>query len=246
MNFASVDIGNTAVKVSLWENPDGDPESFYAGSVGEAAELLKERGVDRIGFCTTRELSSAERKAVEDMGWWQLKSDGVLPMKIDYSSPATLGPDRVAAAIGARAKYPSLPLMIADVGTALTLDIVDGSGVYRGGNISPGLEMRFRALHEFTSRLPRVVWKEVGSHFGSDTESAIRNGVVWGLASEISQLFRLARKEYGCSLLALTGGDAQKIEGCLKTLLDNENDLIHEASLVARGLYEAYSYENDK
>ena len=247
MSFASVDIGNTALKVTIWTNCDIDnKETLYARSVDEAIDLLKDKKVECVGFCSTRILSEAEYKGVRDAGWWELKKGVRLPIAIDYATPDTLGTDRLAAAVGAKAQYPGMAVMVADAGTALTLDIVDEKGVFQGGNISPGLEMRLRSLHEFTSRLPKVEWREDKMMFGRDTESAILDGAHWGLVAEISRLYEVAKQKLGCRRLILTGGDAPKIKDSLARLLNDKKELISDPDLVARGLYEAYKYENGR
>ncbi len=84
-----------------------------------------------------------------------------MPLTISYATPETLGHDRIAAAAGARKLLPGSPLLIMDLGTAITIDFVTANGEYRGGNISPGLLTRFKSLHDHTARLP-LVQKEPG------------------------------------------------------------------------------------
>ena len=79
-----------------------------------------------------------------------------LPFKIEYDTPETLGPDRIAAAAGAYKFYHGKEVLIIDAGTAITFDFLVGR-FYKGGNISPGLTMRFKALNKFTDKLPLVI-----------------------------------------------------------------------------------------
>ena len=86
----------------------------------------------------------------------RFSSSTPLPIEIGYRTPGTLGSDRIAAAVGAWNEAPGRNLLIIDAGTAITVDFVGNDGKYNGGNIAPGIKMRLRALHEYTSRLPMV------------------------------------------------------------------------------------------
>ena len=83
-----------------------------------------------------------------------------LPIKVRYKTPETLGRDRLAAAVGANYLQPGKDLLVIDAGTAITYELVDASGSYLGGNISPGMTTRFRALNQFTKKLPLVTEQE--------------------------------------------------------------------------------------
>ena len=87
-----------------------------------------------------------------------------LPIKVQYKTPKTLGKDRLAAAVGANYLQPGKDLLVIDAGTAITYELIDASGSYLGGNISPGMTTRFRALNLFTEKLPLVVEQEYKNH----------------------------------------------------------------------------------
>lgn len=131
-----------------------------------------------------------------------------IPITNDYLTPATLGADRLAAAVGAQALYPDHDLMIVDFGTAITIDYVEG-GAFKGGNISPGVTTRFRALHDYTSRLPICTPSEEQLPYGRTTREAIEQGVMRGVEHEIrgyAEAF-YAKKAKKC--IIFTGGDAK-------------------------------------
>ncbi|MCK7538905.1 MAG: type III pantothenate kinase [Marinilabiliales bacterium] len=135
----------------------------------------------------------------------------VYPFTIDYATPETLGVDRLAAAAGACIHHPGADLLVIDAGSALTLDLVTG-GAYRGGSISPGLSMRFRALHEYTGRLPLVTRRERASAFPArTTEDAIAGGVVMGLVYEINEYIRTFEERHEKLVTVITGGDSELI-----------------------------------
>ena len=151
------------------------------------------------------------------------------PFAIDYATPETLGVDRLAAAAGAHFHYPQSDLLVIDAGSALTIDLVS-EDAYRGGSISPGLSMRFRALHEFTGRLPLVTKKSDFSFPGKTTEDAIAGGVVTGIIFEINEYIRTFEKEYGRLVTVITGGDGGFI--CSLT----KRKMLHHPELVTEGM----------
>lgn len=129
-----------------------------------------------------------------------------IPLKNLYRTPETLGADRLAAAVEAHARYPEDDILIADFGTALTIDLVTRAGEFAGGNISPGLRMRLKALHEFTASLP-LVEPPAGDiqQIGTTTKEAIAAGAVNGILHEVEGYARL----YPQAKIIFTGGDAK-------------------------------------
>jgi type III pantothenate kinase len=132
------------------------------------------------------------------------------PFRINYETPQTLGVDRLAAAAGAFLHYPGSDLLVIDAGSALTLDII-ADGAFQGGSISPGMSMRFRALHEFTGRLPLVYASNDFSFPGRSTGDAITGGVVMGLVFEINEYIRTFEKRHKKITTVITGGDSEII-----------------------------------
>lgn len=159
--------------------------------------------------------------------------DGHTPLPIEnlYSTPETLGTDRISSVIGAyyETGCKSAVLCI-DSGTALTYDIVNEKGQYLGGNISPGLDMRFRSLHEFTSRLPIVSADGEKGEIGNSTETAIRNGVINGIKYEIKGYISHFRKKYPELTVFFTGGNAENFADKTK------NYIFADKNLVLKGL----------
>jgi type III pantothenate kinase len=129
-----------------------------------------------------------------------------LPFKNEYESPETLGPDRIAAVAGAYLTFPGKKILVIDAGSAVTYDFLSGK-TYKGGNISPGLSMRFRALHKFTGKLPLVTTAEKFSSPGRNTAEAITAGVIKGLIYEINEYIRTFLERYADLKVIITGGD---------------------------------------
>ncbi|MDE5877261.1 MAG: type III pantothenate kinase [Muribaculaceae bacterium] len=178
----------------------------------------------------------------------QLTSTTALPFDIRYGTRNTLGVDRVAAVAGAISLWPGQQLVVADAGTALTIDMVsqlpEESPVFLGGNISPGVSMRLRSLHEHTARLPLVSPAGELPVWGHDTVTALRCGAVRGAAAEIKVIHDKFEAQTHCPVrIALTGGDA----ALLAAALDDCMLLSQEAELVAYGLLSIYEYtENNE
>lgn len=237
----AIDRGNSYVKATLLEGsrPVGRIRSQRCDS-----DALRD-------LCDVRDISAVVVACVgsESSGWrdmlnplhgipvLEVDHDTPLPIRIDYVTMDTLGLDRIAAAVGAAALFPGQACLVADAGTALTLDMVDACGCFRGGDISPGIKLRLRGLHEYTDRLPEIEKQGDVPCFGYDTATAMRSGAVRGAAAEVMGAFLRARRLYGTSLIVLTGGDSTLIEPYVREYLDSGVRLVSEGDLVAIGLY---------
>lgn len=240
MRILTIDIGNTAVKGSIFRDDELLETTLLKNrEAGALIPLLREYTPEGCICCSVGSdadsfLENFARICSLDV----MRPDYTtpLPIAVDYVTPRTLGFDRVAAAVGA-SRYAGDALVI-DAGTAMTLDIV-AQGAFKGGNISPGLRLRFRSLNRFTSRLPLVDPAGNLPDFGYDTETALRSGVVRGIVDEIAATWRRARNSHPGLRLLLTGGDSD----FLAPLLVKEGltpEINH--SLVGLGLVEIYNY----
>lgn len=153
-----------------------------------------------------------------------------LPLEINYRTPHTLGSDRIAAAVGAWNEAPGRNMLVIDAGSAITIDFVGKDGKYNGGNIAPGIKMRLKALHEYTSRLPMVEKDGDTPTMGYDTETAIRSGVINGICHEIEGYINEFKQKYCDVLFFLTGGDEKPLKNRIKSCI------FADKYLVAKGL----------
>jgi type III pantothenate kinase len=153
-----------------------------------------------------------------------------LPLEINYRTPHTLGSDRIAAAVGAWNEAPGRNMLVIDAGSAITIDFVGKDGKYNGGNITPGIKMRLKALHEYTSRLPMVEKDGDTPTMGYDTETAIRSGVINGICHEIEGYINEFKQKYCDVLVFLTGGDEKPLKNRIKSCI------FADKYLVAKGL----------
>lgn len=137
----------------------------------------------------------------------ELESDTPVPFTNNYKSPTTLGKDRIAAVAAASTLYPNKHVLVIDAGTCITYDLVTDEGTYYGGSISPGIGMRFKALHEYTGNLPYVEANKVDFLIGSNTEESILSGVYNGLINEIDGIIWSYKENYEKLTVVLSGGD---------------------------------------
>jgi type III pantothenate kinase len=141
-----------------------------------------------------------------------------IPLLNRYQTPETLGYDRIAAAVGAYTICPGKDVLVIDAGTAITYDIVSARGEYVGGNISQGIDIRFKSLHKYTNRLPHLERpQELPPLVGSSTREAIQSGIVNGLRFEMDGFIEAMTGLYPKLQVVLTGGDAKYFVGKLKS-----------------------------
>lgn len=206
MNWV-VDIGNTTTKMAVFK--DGRlVEHHRYGDDSVSAMAAMEVPASCIVSATRTWPKPLETviNAVSEV--IILDENTPLPFKNHYTTPHTLGRDRIAGVAGALGMFPGKPVLVIDAGTSITYDLGDAQGNYYGGSISPGLEMRYRALNEYTGKLPLVEHKPFDSDFGNSTESAIRSGVFNGLVHEVNGTIRNFNQKYPDLVVVLCGGDA--------------------------------------
>ena len=221
-----VDSGNSAAKVGIFDHQSLKEKITFA-----RPEDLR----DYVRKVTYRNLliSSVKSDAEVIAGWalnaekkFILTKDLPLPVKSLYSTPGTLGMDRLAAVCGAYHLFPSRNSLVIDAGTCITYDFIDKSGTYHGGSISPGLQMRFQAVHTFTAKLPLVSPKADVKLIGDSTETSIQSGVVNGLLAEIEGIIHRYREKYSDLDVILCGGDAGFFENQMKASIFASPELV--------------------
>ena len=159
-----------------------------------------------------------------------------LPIAIEYKTPATLGKDRIAAVVGAYHYQPGRNLLVIDAGTCITYEVVEAAGRYIGGNISPGMTTRFKALEHYTSKLPYVEETDDVPCIGQSTEEAIQAGVVNGIVYEMDGFIEQMKQKYPDIFVFLTGGHSFYFERRLK------NSIFADINLVMTGLNRILEY----
>lgn len=215
MNIA-IDYGNSSAKVGVFDGFELAEHRIFASS-NELRHFLQ----NFSGECLI--ISSVSVDATEVSSWAKhvktrfiLNSALPLPIKNKYATPKTLGVDRIAGVCGAQTLFPHTPSLVIDAGTCITYDFLDAEGNFLGGGISPGVRMRFQAVHAFTRRLPLVEPVNNSPLIGDSTETCIQSGVGNGLVAEIDGIVAQYASRFPGLQVILTGGDARFFENKLK------------------------------
>ncbi len=240
-----IDIGNTKTKLAVYEN---QRPLFRDASDGNVEKLL-ENALQK-GTITSAIVSSVKNE--EDTLKQFLKSRGIplfvltyqtpLPFKNYYRTPETLGNDRLALAAGACSLFPRQNVLVIDTGTSITYDFINSSNEYLGGSISPGIQMRFKALHTFTDKLPLIMSEKyrVPPLIGETTREAILSGVLNGILAEIEGIIDSYKRSYSNLKVILSGGDYKYFDKRLK------NSIFAHSNLVLEGLLEILKFNEKK
>jgi type III pantothenate kinase len=153
-----------------------------------------------------------------------------------YATPQTLGIDRLVLASGASLQFPNQNRLVIDVGTCVTYDFIDENNNYLGGAISPGLRLRYEALHRFTAKLPLLSIDSSEQFIGKSTSESIHSGVINGLVYEIDGFIEEYRKRFTDVVVVLTGGDTELLSTRLK------NDSFVNANFLLESLNYVFLY----
>lgn len=235
-----IDIGNTFTKISVFDKQEVKTETvsgeLQPSDIGEF--LMGLSGVDSVIVSAVKDYSPDLKEYLTRnfRVFIELNADTPLPVKNCYKTKDTLGNDRIAAAVGANYLYPKKNVLVVDAGTAITYDLIDENGHYIGGNISPGIEMRFKALNRFTGRLPLVSKKNIDKLVGQTTEEAILAGVMQGVVFEVERTINAFKEIYTNLIVIITGGDAIFFDKKLK------NYFFVHFNLIAIGLNRILKY----
>ncbi len=235
-----IDIGNSLVKLALFEKNELVQKTMIKELEFPPIESLLHKEGKLRGII----LSSVRKNNPEFTQKLKILTDKLilldentsLPIINLYKSKATLGYDRIAALAGAQERYPGKAVMVIDAGTAITYDVLNEKGEFRGGNISPGAVMRARSLNHFTSRLPLVDPFGEFPYFGENTEGALVSGIIQGILHEMEGYIHRFKINNPGSVIILTGGDAMHFDKKLK------NSIFVDQNLSLHGLRRILEY----
>lgn len=214
-----IDIGNSRVKYGVFINDELVGEAVTKGlQEGDILRLATNHHVENIIYSTVATAPHTDwiEKMQRHYYVLELCAETPLPIVNAYATPTTLGKDRLAAVVAAWYLYPNRTCLVIDAGTCMTLDVLqvdpqNGQGLYLGGNISPGIQMRLQAMHQFTARLPRVEPAILAKDYGDSTTRALQNGGVLGATLEIEGLAARLERSWPNLVVVLTGGDAEML-----------------------------------
>jgi len=228
-----IDIGNSLTKALLFDDEGRAGELLTGPSdSGHLLHLLGRSDVSSIALASVVKLDVEVLSIIREKNVLMVNAKTPIPISNNYRSPETLGTDRICAAVGAHALFPSNTALAIDMGTCITYDIVTAGGTYLGGSISPGLNMRFRALAEFTSKLPHSEPETNAPLIGFDTMTSIRSGVQHGIRLEVEGIIDSYLQQYPDLKIVGTGGDFPFFASAFK------RPIFADPILVLRGLHE--------
>jgi type III pantothenate kinase len=236
----AVDVGNTRIKVAVFEG-NTLLEQFHFNSTELRNELHfilnKFKKATEMVVASVGNLPKEVFLEFDDqVNIHFISTDSTLPFKNKYSTPSTLGIDRMVLASGAVLKYPNQNRLVIDAGTCITYDFIDEKDNYLGGAISPGIRLRFESLHSYTAKLPLLTLESIKEQnsesdaipfIGNSTLEAINSGVINGVINEIEGFISQYEAVYPKFIIILTGGDSEFLAKRLKnTIFANSNFLL--------------------
>ncbi|MFK8037928.1 MAG: type III pantothenate kinase [Crocinitomicaceae bacterium] len=220
-----IDQGNTQFKIGLFEKKELKiSRRFNYNQLVEFKKICLQEKINRVIISSVidREIDLSFLNTRQILLLDHLTP---LPIKNNYKTPQTLGRDRIANVVGAWVLNPQKSSLVIDSGTCIKYDIISENGQYIGGNIAPGLRMRFQALNYFTDQLPELEpEKNVHQIFGTDTNTSLQCGVFLGMEHEINGFINRYKKEFSQLTIFMTGGDLKYFDKRdKKSIFANQN-----------------------
>ena len=237
-----LDIGNTRTKYATFSNGLLESKGYCSDNELDAVIDTHIGLVKKVLVSSVKPLSNEREISFKKMSSNVLFLNSKLktPFTNDYETPKTVGSDRLALAAGALLIYPKKAILIIDIGTCMTFDFVSDKGNYIGGAISPGLQMRLKALHQFTGKLPLVAVNEPQDLIGRNTIESILSGVVNGMKAEIDGIIDVYKLRYPQVKIILTGGDIAFFDKKLK------NSIFADADILLKGMHFILEHNSDE
>ena len=227
----TIDVGNTRIKAAVFEE-----NTLIEVFIFTKETLLEEVQTILKNFPKIENLVVASVGTIEKKEFLSLETklkihfithESTFPFTNVYSTPKTLGIDRMVLAAGAVLQFPNQYRLVIDAGTCITYDFIDDNDKYLGGAISPGIRLRYQTLNDYTAKLPLLTKKDPHHFIGNSTEEAIHSGVINGVASEIDGFIELYKSQYAKFIIIFTGGDSEFLAKRLKnTIFANSNFLL--------------------
>lgn len=233
MNLA-IDIGNSRTKVAVFHKN----EILWHSTIekGKLSPAVKTIIIDfpKLDRAIISSVGKKESEAIdflnERLPLIELGPFTKVPFSNQYETPESLGLDRLALVSAAFKKFPNKNCLVIDAGTCITYDFLDEKGNYQGGAISPGIQMKFNALHTFTEKLPLITTIENEPLSEKTTLENIRKGVIMGTSFEIDGFIAFYLENYRNLTVILTGGDSLLLSNSIK------NSIFATSNFLLEGL----------
>ncbi|MDD5570333.1 MAG: type III pantothenate kinase [Bacteroidales bacterium] len=231
MNLA-IDFGNTCMKLGLFnDNILTEVKVFERNKLKELEKYVLKKNIKSIIISSViRESEAFIKTFIKRNKIIKLENKTKLPIKNLYKTTKTLGKDRIADVVGANFIFPEKNVLVIDIGTCIKYDFINSKNEYLGGSISPGVEMRLKALHNYTDKLPLIKRREINNLIGNTTETSILSGVLNGISAEIDGIIEKYKIKFKDLKVILTGGDIIFFDNRIK------NSTFAEPNLVLKGL----------
>ncbi|MCL6294121.1 type III pantothenate kinase [Jejuia spongiicola] len=233
-----IDVGNTYVKLAVFKADRLKKKDViklenlivYIDSLKKEYKSITKVIIASVGKLKNKDISYIAKHYKSLI---LLNSDTKLPFKNLYSTPKTLGIDRIALVSASVNQFPKKNVLIIDAGTCITYDFITDSNDYLGGAISPGIRMRYKSLSNLTANLPLLETEIPNSIIGNSTNDSIHSGVVNGILKEIDGVIKEYEEKYSDLTVILTGGDANFLSKQLKSsIFANSNFLLEGLNYI--------------
>ena len=239
MNLA-IDVGNTLIKLGVFNSGKLKfkktciKNDFLRtlNEISEAFPIIQKCIVSSVANLSEHQLLKLQHQFDALILNHQTK----VPFTNKYETPQTLGIDRIALVSAAAKEYAGKNVLVIDAGTCITYDFLNSKNEYLGGAISPGISLRYKALHTFTEKLPLLETNNPNLYIGNNTTTSIHSGVVNGVLYEIDGYISMYRKNYDNLTVILTGGDVHFLRDSIK------NDIFANSNFLLEGLNHILEY----
>ena len=227
----AIDVGNTRIKSAVFENNIILKQSvFFKNELEKKIQNILKK-FPKVSHLVVASVGNLEKddflKLDKNLKVDFIRHENHFPFKNCYSTPKTLGIDRMVLASGATLQFKNQNRLVIDAGTCITYDFINDLDEYLGGAISPGLRLRYESLHNFTAKLPLLTLENPEKFIGNSTTESIHSGVVNGVLNEIDGFINEYKQIYPKFTIILTGGDAVFLAKRLKnTIFANSNFLL--------------------
>ena len=234
-----VDLGNTRIKYALFSGSElKEVHIAEYAAIPVFKEIIKEKKIKHsIVSCVLNQLPDFVNTLKEQTNYLEFTTQTKIPVKNLYRTASTLGSDRLAGVIGAQKLFPFKNVLVIDAGTCIKYNFINSQNEYLGGAISPGINMRFKALHNYTGKLPLLKADlNFNTLIGTTSDESILSGVMNGVLFEVEGTVNEYKKQYPDLTVVVTGGDSVFFEKRLKT------PIFADHYLILKGLNEIIQY----
>ncbi|MEK6615829.1 MAG: type III pantothenate kinase [Bacteroidota bacterium] len=244
-----IDIGNTLTKIAVFSGKElASFSSFEKISIETLKEIFVKNHAVKNGILSS--VIEPDKNISEFLNstyfFIELSHETKIPIENLYQSPQTLGKDRLAAAAGANFLFGNQNVLSIDAGTCIKYDFVNNKNQYLGGGISPGIEMRFRALNQFTDKLPLLTYKHFDKLIGQNTDESILSGVMNGVAEEVKGIIARYEQHYPDVKVIFTGGYLKFFEKIFNIGSNGKSNIFADSFLVLKGLNQILNFNEKK